>query len=164
MAAIALNFSVDQTESTERKASPGPVRPVSILLIEDSEEAMMLVRLALQDYGGERFRIEWANSLGSGLEFLSAGGIDLVLLDLGLPESSGAASYAWVRELAPDLPIVVLTGDERPETETAVSASGANAYLVKNQISGAILFEAIQRALNSHKWNEHARRTQNPPR
>jgi DNA-binding NarL/FixJ family response regulator len=66
-----------------------------------------------------------------------------VLLDLGLSESSGPASYAWVRESAPGVPLVVLTGDTSEETEFSVLASGVKDYLVKSQTSASLLLQAI---------------------
>jgi DNA-binding NarL/FixJ family response regulator len=115
---------------------------------------MFLVRYALQEHGHGRYRLEWANSLSAGLDHLSHGVIDLVLLDLGLPESSGPESYAWVREIAPQIPVVVLTGDDREETEFAVTASGVEGYLVKDQVSGSLLMQAIRAALYANKQQQ----------
>jgi DNA-binding NarL/FixJ family response regulator len=74
-----------------------------------------------------------------------------VLLDLGLPDSSGPESYAWVREVCPKLPVVVLTGNNSEETEFAVTASGVEGYLVKDQVSGSLLLQAIRAALYANK-------------
>ena len=127
-----------------------------VLLIEDSEDAMRLIRLDLRDYGRRKYRLEWADCLSEGIRQVLGGGIDIVLLDLGLPESSGFATYAWLRKAAEDVPILVLTGDRREETEFAVVASGIDEYLVKDQISGSMLVEAIEAALSSKKsWIEH---------
>jgi DNA-binding NarL/FixJ family response regulator len=71
-----------------------------------------------------------------------------VLLDLGLPDCSSLLSYAWVREAAPELPVVILTGDTSEETEFSVFASGVEHYLVKGQASGAVLVNAIAEALD----------------
>ncbi len=121
-----------------------------ILLIEDSEDAMWLVRYAIEDYGKGRFHLDWSDNLACGLERLSKGGIDLVLLDLGLPESSGAASFAAVHKADPKVPVLVLTGDAREQTEFAVTAGGGQDYLIKDQVSGSLLLEAIRAALQSH--------------
>jgi len=149
MAAIAL--SLDDPECLPCATAPDAKLPVRVLLIEDSEEAMWLVQLALQEFGYGRFLLEWVTSLSRGIEELTKGGIDLVLLDLGLPEASGAASYACVHETAPRTPVVVLTGDSREETEFAVTASGAEGYLVKEQVSPALLLQAIRAALYANK-------------
>jgi len=74
-----------------------------------------------------------------------------VLLDLGLPDSSGPESYAWVREVSPKVPVVVLTGNGSEETEFAVTASGVEGYLVKDQVSGSLLLQAIRAALYANK-------------
>jgi DNA-binding response OmpR family regulator len=142
-----LDTKDDEIERSEPKERVIASAQKCVLLIEDSEEAMLLVRFALDEWGGGLFRLEWANNLGAGLDRLSAAGIDLVLLDLGLPDSSGPESYAWVRELAPTVPVVVLTGDSRRETEFAVTTKGADGFLVKSQISSWYLLEVIRAAL-----------------
>jgi DNA-binding response OmpR family regulator len=137
-----------------RATAPAEKRQECVLLIDDNEDAMLLVRYALQAYGHGRYRLIWANRLSEGLGQLAKDGVDIVLLDLGLPESSGPASYAWVREVSPDVPVVVLTGDESEETKFSVLASGAQDYLVKNQVSGSLLLEAIQVALSANKQRQ----------
>ena len=77
------------------------VRQENVLLIEDSEEAMLLVRYSLQAFGDGRYRLKWVESLSEGLVQLSKGGVDIVLVDLGLPDSSGLSGLASVREAAP---------------------------------------------------------------
>jgi DNA-binding NarL/FixJ family response regulator len=74
-----------------------------------------------------------------------------VLLDLGLPDSSGPESYAWVREVSPQIPVVVLTGNTSRETEMAVTAGGVAGYLVKDQVSGSLLLQAISAALYANE-------------
>jgi DNA-binding response OmpR family regulator len=122
-----------------------------VLLIEDDEEAMLLVRYSLQAYGEGRFRLKWVERLSEGLTQLSKGGVDIVLVDLGLPDSSGPSSLASVREAAPEVPVLVLTGDTREETEFAAAAYGMDDYLVKNQLSGAQLLYAIRYSIRANK-------------
>jgi DNA-binding response OmpR family regulator len=127
----------------------------TVLLVEDSEEAMYLVQCALEEYGHGAYRLEWVDGLTGGLARLSKGGVDLVLLDLGLPESTGSASYVKLREAAPDVPVLVLTGDTREETESAVAARGVDDYLVKDEVSGSLLLQAIRAALYTNKrWKQ----------
>ena len=113
MAAVMADPKIDELDCMPQRIKTAAMQQKCILLIEDSEEAMLLVRFAVEEYGKGAFRLEWAHNLSSGLDHLAQGGIDIVLLDLGLPESSGAESYAWVREIAPELPVVVLTGDSQ---------------------------------------------------
>ena len=99
--------------------------------------------------------MEWANCLSEGLARILKGGIDIVLLDLGLPDSSGSVSYAWLREAAPEVPVVVLTGDTREETELSVFSSGVDDYLVKDQVSGSLLVNVIREALGKEERRTH---------
>jgi|GEM_PF-6839839 len=156
MASPALQ-AYEATDNLPRVTAPAAKMQECVLLIEDSEDSMLLVRYALHEFGDGRYRLEWAPSLSQGLDQLSKGGIDVVLLDLGLPESSGPASYAWVREMAPEVPVVVLTGDTREETEFSVTASGVEDYLVKDQISGSLLLQAIRAALKENKRHRQPR-------
>jgi DNA-binding NarL/FixJ family response regulator len=109
------------------------------------------VRYAIEQYGEGKYCLEWAENLSAGLNTLSQEDIDIVILDLGLPESSGPESYAWVREVAPDVPVVILTGDSRQETELDVTASGVAGFLVKDQVSGRGLLQVIRTVLNANK-------------
>lgn len=122
-----------------------------VLLIEDDQDAMSLVQYALRKHGHGKYRLVWANNLSSGLSQLTKTRVDVVLLDLGLPESSGPASYAWVREVSPEVPVVVLTADTCEETEFSVLASGVEDYLIKDQISGSLLLQCIQSAISANK-------------
>ena len=145
----------DVIDTLPRSSLAVEQRKECVLLIEDSEEAMLLVRYALQEYGDGTYRLEWADGLSAGLHRLAKGGIDLILLDLGLPESSGHASYTAVRKAAPDLPILVLTADTREQTETAIAASGVEDFLVKDDVSGSLLLQAIRTALyTNRRWRE----------
>ena len=144
-------MQVDKVACLPEATAPTGRLQECVLLIEDSEDAALLVRHALKWHGDGKYRLEWSRTLYGGLGRLSKGGVDIVLLDLGLPESSGPTSYAWVRELAPDIPVVVLTADASEETQSAVLASGAENYLIKQQISGLLLLQAIRAALSASR-------------
>jgi DNA-binding response OmpR family regulator len=145
--ALKLDEVADRVTSLEETGKSQE----TVLLVEDSEEAMYLVQCALEEYGHGAYRLEWVDGLTGGLARVSKGGVDLVLLDLGLPESSGPASYVKLREAAPDVPVLVLTGDTREETESAVAAHGVDDFLVKDEVSGSLLLQAIRAALYTNK-------------
>ncbi len=125
--------------------------PERILLIEDNEEAAFLVENSLGTYAHGRYTLEWAKSLDEGQKRLAGGGVDLVLLDLGLPDSSGPQTYESIRAAAPEVPVLVLTGDAAEETESTITAQGGEDYLVKDQVSGPLLLRAVQSVLYSSK-------------
>jgi len=122
-----------------------------VLLIDDSEDLMLLVERALENIGDGKYCVTWARCLKDGFRELTKGGIDIVLLDLGLPETSGPISYACVRGCAPELPIVVLTGDECHEIKHLIVAAGVDDYLIKQHISGSVLVQTIEAVLRSKK-------------
>jgi DNA-binding response OmpR family regulator len=151
MTAVALEMVQDEQEYSPLRTGASAAAQECVLLIEDSQEAMWLVRYAIEEYGNGSYRLEWATTLSEGVKRILAGGIDIVLLDLGLPDSSGPESYAWVREVVAKTPVLVLTGNTCEETEFAVCASGAEGYLVKEQISGLRLMDAIRMAIRTNK-------------
>ena len=150
-AAVKASESMDCLPTA---AAPSETLQECILLIEDNEDSMLLVTYALQEFGRDSYRLVWANSLGEGLTQLEKDRVDMILLDLGLPESSGLASYTAVHGAAPEVPVVVLTGEMGQETEIAILASGAQDYLVKDQTSGSILLQAIRSAIYARRRQE----------
>ena len=65
---------------------------ISVLIIEDNAGDARLVRETLKGTAGPGYRVAWMDRLSSGLARLAEGGIDVVLLDLGLPDSQGLAA------------------------------------------------------------------------
>jgi DNA-binding response OmpR family regulator len=138
---------------TPAKASRFRSPMTHALLIEDNPEPMVLIQTNLQEFGQGWYRLDWACRLIDGIERLGRartpgeGRIDVVLLDLGLPECDGYDSYLAVRKKAPDVPVVVLTGDCREKTVEMVIKGGADGYLVKEEVSGLRLIEAMEGAI-----------------
>lgn len=112
---------------------------------------MLLVQNSLEEFGLGRYQLEWASQLRHGIDRLGEGLIDVVLLDLGLPESAGPVSYVAVREAAPRVPVVVLTADHREQTVQVVIRAGAEGYLVKDEVSASQLIRAISEAISRRK-------------
>jgi CheY-like chemotaxis protein len=97
-----------------------------ILVIEDNPADVGLIREALRD---ERsIELEHASLLQAGLARIGDGGIDLVLLDLSLPDSEPANTVAAVRDVEPGLPIIVLSGAAGGEVKGHSVATGAQDF------------------------------------
>jgi diguanylate cyclase (GGDEF)-like protein/PAS domain S-box-containing protein len=95
----------------------------------------------------ETVRVEHATRLHDGLERLQDGPVDVVLLDFSLPDSSGLASFERTREVAPNVPIVVLTNLDDEEMALRAVRGGAQDYLVKRQVDNELLLRSIRYAV-----------------
>ncbi len=121
--------------------------PILALLIEDNPMHVRLLQALLQEAKDPAIEVVVANDLKTGIERLQAGGIDVLLLDLVLPDSQELATFERVRAEAPTVPVVILTGlDDESRAEEAVAA-GARQYLVKTQVDSARLVAAVHAAL-----------------
>ncbi len=123
----------------------------TVLIIEDNPGDAHLLESFLDVSGAEMFQICKARTLEAGLERIARGGVDLVLLDLGLPDSVGLETFTWLRNEAPHLPVVVLTGLEDEEVALEAVSLGAQDYLPKSELSGSLLVRSILYALERHR-------------
>ena len=119
--------------------------PISVLLIEDNPIHARL----LQGLLNSSFAVERVDHLAAGLERLAAGNVDVVLLDLVLPDSQELVTFERVKEVVPQVPVLVLTGLDDEELAEAAVAAGARDYLVKTRIDGERLAQSIRAALES---------------
>jgi len=123
---------------------PGLVR---ILVIEDNPGDFRLLQTSLSEVGETSFELVHENRLAGGLERLAREEVDLVLLDLGLPDSGGLGTFTRLHQQAPNPPVIVLSGTESEEWAVEAVRLGAQDYLVKGQVSGPLLVRAIRYAL-----------------
>jgi serine phosphatase RsbU (regulator of sigma subunit) len=145
----------------DQKQRPGQKsrtpKTVRILLIEDNPGTARLIRESLSEAPGAAFELQHADRLQAGLKILAQGGIDLILLDLSLPESWGINTLLKVREAAPAVPVIVLTGlDDETDAVTAVQ-EGAQDYLVKGQVTGSLLVRSIRYAIERSRRRQAER-------
>ena len=137
----------DHTSTTETNLS----RQKCVLLIGSTNDTMLLVQSALQEYGQADYRLEFAEHMSEGLNRIQNDRVDIVLLDIDSPESSGPERYVWIRVTAPRLPILILIGDWGDSTERALATLGANDFLMKDLLSGPELINSIRTALSRKK-------------
>ncbi|MDB5773165.1 MAG: hypothetical protein JWM42_3539 [Burkholderia sp.] len=122
--------------------------PVKILLIDDSPGDARLIEHMLIDAKGFACELECVDSLTAGIERLQAGAIDVVLLDLGLPESRGLDTVLRLQSQTVSLPtLVVLSGLADEDTAIQALQSGAEDYLIKGQVDSALLVRSIRYAV-----------------
>ena len=124
-----------------------PIRKLKVLLIEDNPGDARLIREYLSDEAGAAFSVEHAPVLAAGLDRLAQGGVDLVLLDLSLPDSPMPKTFQRVHEAAPEVPIIVMSGLDDEEFAIQTVKEGAQDYLVKNQVETRLLVHAMRYAI-----------------
>jgi CheY-like chemotaxis protein len=82
-------------------------------LVEDNPEAAWLVQSSLEDHEGETFRVEWTSNLLEAMTRLASPGVEVILLDLGMPELDGYRSFRAIETATRGkVPIVILTADD----------------------------------------------------
>jgi signal transduction histidine kinase len=129
-----------------------------ILLVEDNPGDARLLREALNDVANYRFDLEHVEQLSHALERLRHEHFDVVLLDLSLPDSQGLENLAPVRDAAPAVPILVLTGLDDEEVAVRALRVGAQDYLVKGQTDGISVVRAIRYARERKAAEEQIQR------
>ena len=124
--------------------------PVRILLVEDNPGDVVLIEETLAQRHGA-FELESVERLSAALTRLGAGGIQVVLLDLTLPDSDGLATFTTMHTQVPDVPIVVLTGLSDESLAVSTVRDGAQDYLVKGQVDADLLGRTIRHAIERHQ-------------
>jgi len=122
-----------------------------ILLVEDNPADTDLIRDMLPQIGPNRFQLETVTRLSEALLRLRDTGIDLVLADLGLPDSQGLQTLRQLHQAAPNVPLIVLTGTDDRELGVAAVHEHAQDYLIKGQVNENLLVRSAQHAVERHK-------------
>jgi len=120
---------------------------IHILIVEDNPgDARLLMELLDHSMLGEafpEFHLQRAKTLQESLQFLKNSPINLVLLDLNLPDSRGLETFYSLEHQCPDVPIIVLTGLEEEKIGLKAVKAGAQDYLAKGQIEAQVLARSI---------------------
>ncbi len=122
-------------------------KPLNILLVEDDPDDALLIREALAENSRDRYRVIHVDHLEKCLAQLPSTGVDVVLLDLSLPDSQGLSTLHAIQAQTSDLPIVVLTGLDDAELAVRAVQAGAQDYLVKGQAVGLSLQRVLRYAV-----------------
>jgi two-component system, sensor histidine kinase and response regulator len=127
------------------------------LLVEDNAGDARLVQEALAEARGGHFDVAPAERLASALEHLDSGGIDAVLLDLGLPDSRGGDTFERAKEHAKGAAIIVLTGLGDEELGLKMVRNGAQDYVAKGDVNGSMLARVIRYAIERQRAEQQIR-------
>ncbi len=126
---------------------------IKVLLVEDvSIDALSVQRMLTEGTDGS-FTLEHVTRLSEAIERLDKTCFDVVLLDLGLPESFGLETLIQMRSQAAHVPIIVLTGQDETLSINALQ-HGAEDYLVKERINRGALRRCLRYAIERKKIQE----------
>lgn len=129
-----------------------------VLVIEDDPNAFLLVSERLAQTKNPVFEVFRSKHMQSGLERLAKGGIDVVLLDLLLPDSRGIDSFQTIYNGFPDVPIIILTSVDDDELAAKAIAGGAQDYLTKGNFDRELLVKSICYAIGRHRGQHQLQR------
>ncbi len=132
---------------------------ITALLIEDNPADARMIREVLKEEPSTRFKVEQSDRLDTGLERLAKGGIDVILLDLALPDSQGIDTFLQTYTHSPGVPIVVLTGLNDQLVAAQTLQAGGQDYLNKGALNLCILHQSIRNAIERKHAEEIARRS-----
>jgi DNA-binding response OmpR family regulator len=127
---------------------------VRVLLVEDNPDAARIICEEFKDAHGDKFKLECVGRLSEVLRRIDKGRIDVILLDLSLPDSQGYETFARVHTHVPDVPIIVLSGNRDELLAVKTVQAGAQDYLIKGEwdISGMVnsIYYAMERQRAVH--------------
>ena len=118
-----------------------------VLLIEDNPGDARLLREMFDEQGARGTELTIMQSMSEAEKYLAENAVDIVLLDLGLPDAQGLAAVRRAHAAAPRVPLVVLTGMDDESLATQALQEGAQDYLVKSQIDSYGTTRGLVRAL-----------------
>lgn len=130
---------------------------IHVLLIEDDFASAEIVK-GLVGEESSTFKLEWLSHLQAGLDRLAGGGIDLVLLDFGLPDSEGLETFQRTHEHSPGVAIIPLTATGDEALALRAIQLGAQDYLFKGSINRQLLVRSMRYAVERKRGEEALRR------
>lgn len=133
--------------TTPQAGSSSDGERLRVLLVEDNIADVRLLQESLLEVSRPRLELVHVGCLGDAILRLAAEPFDVVLLDLSLPDAHGLESLERAKQVAPCVPIVVLTGLADEEVAVDAARRGAQDYLVKGELDGRIMARSIRYAV-----------------
>jgi signal transduction histidine kinase len=124
---------------------------VEVLLVEDNADDALLLRAMFRKEKLGSFALVHVVRLTEALEHLEKNKVDIVLLDLGLPDGHGLDTLRRTLAAAPVVPVIVLTGLEDEVLAAEAMKEGALDYLIKGQIENRALPRVLRHAIERHR-------------
>jgi len=148
-----------ETQQQTKTETEAPARRrIRVLLIEDNPGDARLIELMLAEADGDTFELRRVERMEDGLRELGAGGFDVVLSDLSLPDSHGLDTFLRLQGRAPHVPIIVLSGLKDATVALEAVHQGAQDYLIKGEVDGQLLSRAMRYAIERKRMSEQLHR------
>jgi signal transduction histidine kinase len=131
-------------------------KTLQVLVVEDNAGDVRLLR---EMFNGERagsFEITHLLRMSEAENHLAKGGVDITLLDMGLPDGHGLDTVRRAHAAAPGIPLIILTGLDDEALAAEAMTQGAQDYLIKGQIESRALPRALRHAIERHRMQAEA--------
>ena len=135
----------------------GPSAHITILTVKDNLGDTCFLREMLKGQGGQNTALLEAASMADAEAILERHAVDVILLDLALPDVKGLDAVRRARAAAPRLPLVVLTAQDDEEIAGQALQEGAQDYIIKGQINLPGLHRAMRYAVERKTMEDKAR-------
>jgi signal transduction histidine kinase len=126
-------------------------KTLQILVVEDNAGDVRLLREMFRGEKAGSFTITHLMRMSEAEIHLAKGGVDITLLDMGLPDGHGLDTVRRARAAAPDIPLIILTGLDDEALAAEAMTQGAQDYMIKGQIESRALPRALRHAIERHR-------------
>jgi len=133
---------------------------IRVLLVEDDDDDVFLARTLLQEVFGAECAVSHVASVEAAVKQVRVCPLDLILLDLTLPDSRGWETVWRVHEAAPDVALVVLTGRTDDSRGVEAIRQGAQDYLIKGHVDAASMERSVRYAIERKRTERELKRYQ----
>jgi diguanylate cyclase (GGDEF)-like protein len=130
---------------------------IKVLLVEDQFVQVQLMMELFRLVGSQDFFLVTSGTLQEALERLANEQVDVILLDLNLPDSRGYETFRRLQELQVEAPVILMTATNDEQVALRAIQAGAQDYLVKGEVDGKLLFRAIRYAIERHQMQVELR-------
>jgi len=127
--------------------------PLQVLLVEDNAGDARLLREMFKEQASG-FELTHLLRMSEAVAHLAKGGVDIILLDMGLPDGHGLDTVRRARAVAPGIPVIVLTGLDDEALAAEAMKEGAQDYLIKGQIENRALPRALRHAIERYRLQQ----------
>jgi signal transduction histidine kinase len=133
-------------------------KTLRVLLVEDNAGDARLLREMFSKERPGSFELTHKTRMSEAEIYLARGGVDVVLLDMGLPDGHGIENLRRARAAAPNVVMMVLTGLDDEGLAAEAIKEGAQDYLIKGQIENRALPRALRHAIDRQRMQAESDR------